>query len=336
MNTLYTLLLLGPVAALEGWVVGKPGDSCTDTCAHDASAKLECESERMGLVNTSLRLATVNVSIASTQGPAAAFACTYMDSNNWNSDTRPYVEGENCYFGFDGPPSTCEAQIEGAPYSRPYSRICCCARVVSADVSLQIKHAATVCPLTESDCGTGTMWLPTAAVCLNSSTASCPSGSWRNEIGGFDVATSLAKPICETCVQARYGVASGMTSAAKGCTKGCAEGKFGNVSGQSIEANACFDCDLWGRALTPRNSTVCVGCVTRSLPVCTTLRASPRPHHRYTMPLSHPHPPPPARYICCPGLHFRDGSMIGGVAVLAPTCAALSDPALHASLPEWR
>ena len=253
MKTALALLLVAPISALEGWTFGESGESCDDTCARETGAPVVCQSERMQKVNSNEFLVAVNVSIASVRGPAAGFACT--GTQGQSSTAAPYVSGSSCQWKSGGLITTCAAQSGGS------SRICCCARVsVNATAAQQGAHARTVCPLQASDCGTGFMWFPTTTTCANSSTAKCPAGSWRNENGGFDDATSLVKPICDSCVKGRYGGASGKTSAAEGCAKGCAKGKFGNVTGQSMESKACFDCDLWGRE-TPQNSTVCVGYV---------------------------------------------------------------------------
>lgn len=120
---------------------------------------------RQRLVANPATLEVAIKSITSSQGPANSWLCTSF-TNGDSHKTKPSKKGSTCSYGSGGN-SNC-----GSGYVHGPDRLCCCLR--------DGEDAATMCPVSSTDCGVGTVWDAVNSFCRPS--AGCLQ-DWYLDVG---------------------------------------------------------------------------------------------------------------------------------------------------------
>ena len=242
-------------ATKDSLVKGTCNAVCADV-ANDSGTALTCAPTQLAKVNSDANLAGILVAVASDQGSAAAWTCSgtgYLSSGPAIAAKGSMGAGQ-CFHRSSGTAPTCaDAAQQGM------LRLCCC--IAAGD------DAATVCPVSSTDCGANFMWDARSHRCFPD-TSPCPSGSWKDtSVGG--------SAVCVECVHSSSPPGSTTITACvcdagywglDGACTACGSGMYGPLSGQQTEAAACTGsvsscaAGTFGSSLIRGGASACAQC----------------------------------------------------------------------------
>ena len=242
---------------LVRWYTGVKGQNCDTVCGTQieqcAVLDLACVQPsgaltsnsltQMNKVNSVRAFMRVMDAIVADQGAGAGLTCaSYRGNSGIDKQVMPMFNSHSrtCYYrGAPGAASTTCSAVGPSSGINVYDRLCCC--------PAPGEDAATVCPVSASDCGANTVWNTTTSRCLR-----CPA-SGAAVAGAWSDGT-----LCGSCPVGKYGAESGRTSEAAACTGAvatCPHGTYG-ASLSDAGMTACANCSV-AHGATPAGSMYC-------------------------------------------------------------------------------
>ena len=169
------------------WYMQNSPQSCDTWCGAQSAPNLKCVSTRMNQVTSGAILKGVQSAVVADQGASKAWSC-FAGFGNGASSTifEPSMLNGQCDPQSASQVSTCAA--------RDWSihRLCCCAGPT--------ENAIEMCPITWSDCQSGTsLWDESTSRCLPKE-FDCPPGTWRDETSQIVIICRLPATVAPTMI----------------------------------------------------------------------------------------------------------------------------------------